>query len=312
MDKIFIQIASYRDPQCGPTIQDLINKAQNPERLSFGVCLQWMFEDTEEALSCGPESLPNWPTLRLKTVHAKDSKGTCWARAKCQSLWHGEAFTLQIDSHMRAEPDWDALITSHWQQLNNQKGILSCYPNGFTITPEQTIAYSRERLPLMAAKAFGDDGLLRLQGISKYPIPDGLPRTPPNGAFISAGMLFAPSSILEDTPYDPHLYFYGEESSYAARLWTAGYDLYNPHRPLLYHLYKTAVDRGATHWQDHANWSDLNKRAITRAQNLLNCRDDLGPYGLGSERSMADYQAWSGINFAAQTIQQHALDGLFG
>ena len=32
-NKIFIQIASYRDPQLVPTIEDMIAKAKNPENL---------------------------------------------------------------------------------------------------------------------------------------------------------------------------------------------------------------------------------------------------------------------------------------
>ncbi len=32
-DKIFVQLASYRDPQLVPTINDALKKAANPERL---------------------------------------------------------------------------------------------------------------------------------------------------------------------------------------------------------------------------------------------------------------------------------------
>ena len=53
MDRIFVQIASYRDPQCGPTIRDLLAKADHPEQLSFGICLQWQFDNSEETICCG-------------------------------------------------------------------------------------------------------------------------------------------------------------------------------------------------------------------------------------------------------------------
>jgi hypothetical protein len=35
---IFVQIASYRDPELVPTIKDCISKAKNPENLVFGIC----------------------------------------------------------------------------------------------------------------------------------------------------------------------------------------------------------------------------------------------------------------------------------
>ena len=39
-DTIFVQIASYRDPQLIPTILDLINQSKYPENLMIGVCWQ--------------------------------------------------------------------------------------------------------------------------------------------------------------------------------------------------------------------------------------------------------------------------------
>ena len=45
MDKIFVQIASYRDPELVPTIRDCIAKAKHPERLTFGI--NWQRDENE-------------------------------------------------------------------------------------------------------------------------------------------------------------------------------------------------------------------------------------------------------------------------
>lgn len=313
MDQIFIQIASYRDPQCGPTIRDLLAKAQHPERISFGICLQWRFDDPEETSRCGPESLPDWPRIKIDAVNACSSRGTCWARAKCQQLWNGEGFTLQIDSHMRAEQGWDSALLACWHKTNNTNGIISCYPNGFSLNENgEACKYSRLILPIMGAKEFDAHGILRLHGISTFAIPDQLPSSPPPNAFVSAGMIFGPARLIEAVPYDPALYFYGEETTYAARLWTSGFDLYNPDRLLLYHLYKTTGHTMPTHWGDHSDWTALDRTSIARATGLLSSSADLGRYGLGHERSLADYQTWAGVDFIAKTIQPHAIKGLFG
>ena len=37
---IYIQIASYRDPELSNTIEDCINNADSPDYLVFGICLQ--------------------------------------------------------------------------------------------------------------------------------------------------------------------------------------------------------------------------------------------------------------------------------
>ena len=43
--KIFIQIASYRDPQLIPTLKDCISKAKNPENLVFAIAWQHSKDD---------------------------------------------------------------------------------------------------------------------------------------------------------------------------------------------------------------------------------------------------------------------------
>ena len=38
--KIFIRIASYRDPELIPTLRDCIEKSDNPDNLVFSICWQ--------------------------------------------------------------------------------------------------------------------------------------------------------------------------------------------------------------------------------------------------------------------------------
>ena len=45
MNTIFVQIASYRDMELIPTIEDALEQAEFPENITFGVC--WQYE-TEE------------------------------------------------------------------------------------------------------------------------------------------------------------------------------------------------------------------------------------------------------------------------
>ena len=43
--KIFIQVASYRDPQLIPTINSALENASNPENLVFGIARQFSEDD---------------------------------------------------------------------------------------------------------------------------------------------------------------------------------------------------------------------------------------------------------------------------
>ncbi len=49
--KIFVQIASYRDPQLIQTIEDMISKAKFPENLRIGICRQYHPDDKFDDLS---------------------------------------------------------------------------------------------------------------------------------------------------------------------------------------------------------------------------------------------------------------------
>ena len=57
------------------------------------------------------------------------------------------------------------------------------------------------------------------------------------GFLISAGFLFSESSMIEDVPYDPNLYFEGEETTLSLRLFTNGYDVFHIPRIPLFHCY---------------------------------------------------------------------------
>ena len=97
--KIFIQIASYRDPQLIITIEDAIKNAKNPNNLVFGICRQYHPDDKFDSL----EEFKGDKRFRVIDVLYTESKGVCCARHQVQQLYKGEEYTLQIDSHMRFE-----------------------------------------------------------------------------------------------------------------------------------------------------------------------------------------------------------------
>ena len=318
---IFIQIAAYRDPDLVATLNNLLEQAAHPDRLHFGICLQL---DASDPMSWREQSFPDHSHLQVKHVDAADSRGACWARSQAQGFYDGEDFLLQIDSHMRAVQHWDDLLLQTWRDCNDPKAVLSVYPNGF----QQPCQLQTSTLPVMAAKAFDDYGILKFQGISRYRMPEQQPEKPLQNAFIAGGFLFGPGSIIEDVPYDPKLYFYGEEISMSARLWTHGYNIYCPNRLLLFHLYKSSSgdgDTSATHWSDHQDWFQLNRRSLVRVHTLLKSIhtapttlspsqvdiESLNQYGLGEERTLSDYQSWSGIDFSIQTIEPKALKAAY-
>ena len=78
-DTIFVQIASYRDPELQWTLKDLFEKAKRPENIFVGICHQYdMKGDEDKHLFEIPFSHPE--QLRIDNVDYRESQGCCWAR----------------------------------------------------------------------------------------------------------------------------------------------------------------------------------------------------------------------------------------
>ncbi|MGE3714633.1 MAG: GlcNAc-transferase family protein, partial [Alphaproteobacteria bacterium] len=307
---IFVQIASYRDPECQWTVKDLFAKAKCPERIHVGICWQFIKDEDKK---CFVEPYPYPDQVRVLEFDARESKGVCWARYELQKLYKGEDFSLQIDSHMRFEQDWDETLVQLWDDCKNDHAILTCYPPGYT--PPDTLY--RDFIHGMGAQRFDDNGILLMKGRPAYKM-DKLPEKPMPGAFASGCMLFGPGRMVKEVPYDPHLYFFGEEITLAVRLWTHGFDLFHPNKPVVYHNWKR--DKRPTHFSDHENWPQINKRSFARVRHLLGMETssdaevikDIRKYGLGKKRSLKEYEEFSGVDFAARTFSHRARDGVYG
>ena len=74
MSKIYISIASYRDPQLLPSLHDCIKNADYPENLVFGIAWQHAEEDVWDNLS----EFRNDIRFRIADINYKDSKGAGW------------------------------------------------------------------------------------------------------------------------------------------------------------------------------------------------------------------------------------------
>lgn len=295
--RIFVNIASYRDSECQWTIKDLFDKARYPDRIFVGIC--WQFVPDEDA-ACF-QTLTRLEQCRTIEVHAHESQGVCWARAKTQQLWRGEEFTLQIDSHMRFVQDWDEILLGMLAQCPSPRAVLSTYPPAY-VPPDKLDPPS---IAVIFGSEFDSQGILKLHSRS-VSIGDAPDRPTPN-PFCAAGFLFAPAGIIESVPYDPYIYFLGEEITYAARLWTSGWDIFTPNRHVIWHAYTKDRRR---HWHDNEWWGKLQNLSVQRILHLLGAgtaKDpaalhDIEKYGLGQVRSLAEYESFGKISFARRLI----------
>lgn len=300
-DLIFISIAAYRDPQLAPTVQDCIRKASNPARLRFGICWQ---RDTEDA------ALPfgNDPRFRVLDVNWRESKGACWARAEVMKLWQGEQWFLQVDSHCRFAEAWDSMLLQAAVETGSGKPILGTYPPPF-IPGENEILHGG---PLqMVFQQFTPEGIPQLRA-GAFP-PGRTSQKPLRARFLAAGFLFAPGRFVQEVPYDPELYFMGEESAMTVRAFTHGYDLFHPAEPVVWHEYIRADAK--KHWGDHSDaanvpvpWSKLDEASKIKVRRLL-LGEAVESFGLGGARTLGEYESYAGLSFKFRKAQGYTLRG---
>lgn len=295
---IFVNIASYRDPELVPTIEDCIKNAHRPESLRFGICNQ--HDDGGISLNKFRSS----SEFRIVDVDAKDSMGCCWARSRSQGLYDGEDYTLQLDSHHRFEPGWDDTLIQMLQSTEVEKPIITAYAGSYDA---ETGKHKCSPWKLKA-KPFGKDGALVFVPIT---IPEHQSLTKPIPArFLSGHFCFTLGRHCADVPYDPNLYFHGEEPTMAARSWTRGYDLFHPHKIVVWHQYHR--NGRSKHWDDHPQRKHeidtSSKQRVRRFFGMEEGLEDFTGFNLGTVRSLQDYERFAGIDFRGRRLHSECLD----
>jgi hypothetical protein len=303
---IFVSMASYLDPMLFFTLNDAMAKANRPALLAFGVVDQHI-EDQRDAI----RALPYASQVRYVRLHPEDTLGVSWARSIAFSLYDGEAFLLQIDSHMLFEQGWDdKLRTQHAALLaRSSKPILSTYPYPFEMVDGVPQHMPNEGRTALVLRPHPEKNPTPGDTVLRFMARHLFTTEPVMGCHVSAGFLFAAGAFVEEVPYDPYLYFHGEEQSLAVRAFTRGWDIFHPVAIPLYHLYKregTAYE--SHHWHGEAEArrafrsAHLTERAKERLNRLLAGDGLPGAYGRGSARTMAQYRELSGIDYRTGEI----------
>ena len=297
---IFVSIASYRDSEAYPTVEDIFAKAQDPDRIVVGICHQ-IAESDEKGVYSRPQQ------VRELIVPASSATGPCAARHRIQKeLYYGEEFYLQFDSHMRLVPSWDSILIEELERCPSSKAVLSTYPAGYTLGPGGVATIdSDERPPFLVFSHFGEsDGMMRFTG-KRLARPQA---SPISAFFCVAGFLFARGNLISDGGlYDPNLpmLFFGEETLMTVRLWTHGWDFYSPSRHICYHLWERA------HRPIFQKDLGLQELSLERVREIL--RGEItGEYGLGLVRNADAYFEMVGLDFKLKSLVGDSKRALLG
>ena len=302
---IFVQIASYRDPQLLPTLKDMLEKADHPENLRIGIAWQHNKADDWDNLN----EYQNDDRFRIIDIDYLESKGVCWARNAVQQLYNDETYTLQIDSHHRFAPGWDTTLIDMivgLQKEGSPKPLLTGYIPSFD--PDNDPAARVQEPWKMNFDRFIPEGAIFFLPASFDGFNDK--DRPLRARFYSAHFAFTVGEFSKEVQHNPDYYFHGEEISVGVRAYTHGYDLYHPHKVVCWHEY-TRKGR-SKQWDDDKEWVARNNKAHKMNRQLFGMDNeqqvDMGIYGFGNVRSLHDYEKYAGISFKDRAIQQETLE----
>jgi hypothetical protein len=292
---IFVAIPAYRDSELVPTVLDALAQAADPAAVSFGICWQRAAGDTIAPLLGHPQ-------IRIIERDHIEARGVGWARSLAASLYAGEDYVLQTDSHMRFVRGWDAQMVAELERVPSPKPILSTWASHYS--PEGPVPPgSPVRMVFQDYDPAGGPRFAH-RPVVAGPVPTG---------FVCAHFVFARGQYLAEVPNDPYIYFYGEEITTAIRAFTWGWDVFAPGRHLLWHHWGVTATR-VRHWEDHDDpagqnpWQRLEAQSRRRVRAFLTSPPS-GRLGCGTIRTYAEYQSYVGLDLRARTASAAALAG---
>lgn len=299
---IFVQIASYRDPELVPTLRSAFAEAAYPDDLRF--CVAWQHHDTESL-----QEFSSHPQVKILDIPYEESRGACWARNQTQKEYRGEDFTLMLDSHHRFATGWDRFCVATIQRLQeqgHQKPLLTTYAPPYD--PSKDPEGRGKRPTEMLFDGYTVSGVI---GFRPAYLSHKLQQPVP-ARFLSAHFVFTLGEFCEEVPHDPDFYFLGEEISLAVRAFTHGYDLFHPHEIVVWHEYTRKNRR--LHWDDHKKWHVTDQLSLARNRALLGVdgersEEDFGRFGLGIVRTLNDYELYAGIRFGTRAVHEDTRAG---
>jgi hypothetical protein len=293
-ERIFIQIQSYRNAELPLTIQSALHSAAEPERLRFGICWQydeWTHADLEPYLDDDRFS--------IHEVYYRYSRGRAWARDQANRAYAGEPYFLQIDARTRFDRDWDSRLIAMLESTDSSKAILTTYPPGYKTRDDGEVIMSVDTgVQRLTLDRLRPDLTTLLRG-------EMVPSTeaPGPSLFVATGFMFGHGEFCREVPTDPEMGLDAEEISTTVRAFTHGWDMYYPNENVV--------------WREYDNPAPLPPDSDGRdrlATLLVGDATTLGDHGLGSVRTIDEYERWLGIDFAATSrkdLTRRVVIGVF-
>ena len=215
-EKIFINIASFRDPSLEITIKSALLHAKNPENLVFGIALQY-YENEMPHL--------DFVKNQIKTIyyHPDTRPGLVRVRYEISKMVTDEKYFLMIDSHTLFYPEWDVNVKNYLSIAEEKSGHNNVIIAGNGSNPSSDIVSPNFYYPDVDLRGF-----LYLRDLKRFIVKDkGLTRI----HHLDFSNFFTHSSFLNEVGFDEHSMFLHEEPYMSWKSFVSGWDIYIPENP---------------------------------------------------------------------------------
>jgi [Skp1-protein]-hydroxyproline N-acetylglucosaminyltransferase len=330
-ETIFVSVASYRDPECQPTVEDIFVRAEYPERIRVAVVDQRASDDTVPP--CGRPTVPcsqEPEQIMCKFAHLIDvydvdamlSVGPVFARHLANRLYRGEYFAMQVDSHVRFIEHWDTNLLGQWKSAKNEMAVITTYLSDISNSIDPvTHANTHPGRPIMCKTGYEGQG--KLKHLRHGQQPEGSPGIhgePTLHPFWAAGFSFARGHFVVQVPYDQYepMVFQGEEIFMGLRGFTYGYDYYTAEISVAFHMYAIKENmekrkKVKLFWENSDLYQGSAVEGMKRLNGIIGNGDkgdtyydvDELKYGLGQIRPKEQFYKLYGIHTDTKTVEDH-------
>jgi len=236
---IFINIASYNDPDLEKTLIGALDNADNPDSLFFAIAIQ-----NKEDLISDISFIPKNQTKVLRWNMDK-RPGTVKVRNILDSFYDNQDYYLMLDSHMIFAKHWDTKIIA---KLNAAKIVAG--HNKVIISnamhhkdpPIDSVIISRSLIVNSASSGFIDFRVqkeLELNELTDF--NNGVYNT----NILTCNNVFADGNFVIESGTDPYSHYFQEEPYMSFKAFMLGWDIYGcldhpiEHTPHNYYKYNT-------------------------------------------------------------------------
>jgi len=334
MKTVYISVASYRDPECQPTVEDIFLRAEYPERLRVAIVEQRVEGEDDQLIPlCGKPLKPcseDPEQAMCKYAHLIDvfvvpgilSVGPVFARHLANRMYRGEYFAMQVDSHVRFIHHWDSDLIAQWDSAKNEMAIATTYLSDITNSIDPVTFENRHpNRPIMCKTDFEGSG--KLKHLRHGQQPEGQPGIhgePTLHPFWAAGFSFARGHFVVQVPYDQYepMVFQGEEIFMGLRGWTYGYDFYTLETSVAFHMYAINENKGKRKkiklfWENSNLYPGAALQGMKRLNGIIGTGDpgdifynaEEKEYGLGKVRPKEQFYRLYGIHTDTKKVEDH-------